>query len=82
MQFSIITQLVQTQPLATLRAAEQALLAGENPVLTVAGHDAAEQLTHVLVAQQLLRYMREHQVGLPAARRAFARRVRAWVRAD
>ncbi len=79
MQFSVITQLVQTQPLPRLQAAEQALLAGQKPPFAVAGRDAAERLTHVLVAQVLLAYMREHNADLPAARRAFARRVRAWV---
>lgn len=79
MQISIITQLVQTRSLAELQAAEAALLAGRLPAFAVPGADAGEQLTHVLVAQQWRRYMNEHNTSLPAARRAFARRVRAWI---
>lgn len=79
MQISVITQLVKTQPLARLQAAEAALLAGKKPVFEVPGTDRGEQLTHVLVAQVLLRHMREHGTGLPAARRAFGRRVRAFL---
>ena len=79
MQLSVITHLVQSQPPERLQAAEVALLAGQVPPFAVAGADAAEQLTHVLVAQVWLHHMRTHGTGLPAARRAFARRVRRWV---
>lgn len=79
MQFSVITQLAQTQAPDALRAAERALLTGQPPPFAVAGRDAAEQLTHVLVTQLLLAYMREHNASLAAARRAFGRRVRRWV---
>ena len=79
MQISVITHLAQSQSLERLRAAEAALLAGQTPPFEVAGADAAEQLTHVLVAQVWLRHMRTYGTSLPAARRAFARRVRRWV---
>lgn len=79
MQIPVITYLAESQPLERLRAAEAALLAGLAPPFEVVGDDAAEQLTHVLVAQVWLRHMQAHGTGLTAARRAFAGRVRRWV---
>lgn len=76
MQLSSITHLVDNQTPATLYAAEIALLGGQQPAFDVPGADARERLTHVLVAQVWLRHMQAHGTGLPAARRAFARRVR------
>ena len=79
MQLSIVAHLVQNQPLERLQAAETALMAGQMPPFDVVGADGAEQLTHVLVAQDWLLHMRRHGTGLAAARRAFAQRVRRWV---
>ncbi|WP_375416849.1 DUF6952 family protein [uncultured Hymenobacter sp.] len=79
MQIPVITHLVETQSLASLQAAEVALLAGRPPAIDVPGADAAEQLTHVLVAQRWRHYMQAHGTGIAAARRAFAQRIRTWV---
>lgn len=79
MQMSVITHLVETQPLASLQAAETALLAYQRPAFEVPGQDVAEQLTHVLVAQVLLKHMQTDGVTLAVAVRAFARRVRTCI---
>ena len=79
MQISVIAHLVQTQEPASLRAAEAALLKYQQPRFAVAGADVCEQLTHVLVAQTVQHHMREHDVSLPMALRAFAWRVRACI---
>ena len=82
MQMPVITHLVETQPLASLQAAEAALLAYQTPAFEVLGHDGAEQLTHVLVAQVLLKHMQTDGVPLAVAVRSFARRVRTCINSE
>lgn len=75
MKLAAIKQMAEAHDLATLQAAEEALLNEATPAIEVAGDDEGDQLTNILGAI----WIREQvNAGVPFkdAFRAFAQRVR------
>lgn len=76
MNFTVIKGLVESLTLVQLRAAETALLAGEQPADNVPGNDPGEQLTHVLAASYIAERMATEGIHASIAIRDYAQRVR------
>ncbi|MFN7708816.1 MAG: DUF6952 family protein [Sphingobacteriia bacterium] len=74
MQLPVIKKLI-TEPLDVLKLAEQALMEGKKPPITIEGKDEGDQLTNLLgaiaVKEEMMRGVSERD-----ALRAFAQRVR------
>lgn len=78
MKLPAIKQLAEQHDLATLQAAEQALLNEETPAIEVPGDDEGDQLTQILGAI----WIREQVASgtdFKDAFRAFAQRVRSSI---
>jgi hypothetical protein len=76
MQIGIIKQLVESHSIATLRAAEDALLNEQPLAIAVEGKDEGEQLTHILAAIEILHDMERHSIDYRTALRNYSQRVR------
>ncbi|MFN3528853.1 MAG: DUF6952 family protein [Bacteroidia bacterium] len=75
MKLAAIKQMAESHDLATLKAAEEALLNEENPPIEVAGDDEGDQLTNILGAIWISEQVSEG-MAFKEAFRAFAQRVR------
>ncbi|QIX61622.1 hypothetical protein FY528_06620 [Hymenobacter lutimineralis] len=76
MKIPAIKQLVETQTLPDLVAAEEAILEEQAPAFEVPGEDEGEQLTHVLAAIFILNHMQDHQMEFKEALREYTKKVR------
>jgi len=76
MQLSVVRQLVNDHDIATLQAAEAAILEGQKTEIEVEGVDEGEQLTHVMAAIWVLHEMKENNVPLNKAVRNYTVKVR------
>ncbi len=76
MNLTVIKGLAESLTLAQLRAAETALLAGEQPADDVPGKDPGEQLTHVLAASYIAERMATEGIHASIAIRDYAQRIR------
>jgi hypothetical protein len=78
MKLPAIKQLAEQHDLATLQAAEQALLNEETPAIEVPGDDEGDQLTQILGAIWI-REQVSAGTDFKDAFRAFAQRVRSSI---
>jgi hypothetical protein len=76
MQVAIIKQLAETHTTPELKAAEDAILNEEKPVINVEGKDEGEQLTHVLAAIEIHQDMEKNGADFRTALRNYTQRVR------
>lgn len=79
MKIPVIKQLVETQPLDALVAAEQALLDEQTPAIEVPGEDEGEQLTHVFAAIFILNHMQAQGTDFKTALREYTAKVRVSI---
>lgn len=79
MKIPAIKQLVETQTLASLLAAEEALLEEQTPPFEVPGDDEGEKLTHVFAALFILNHMREHGSEFKDSLREYTKKVRVSI---
>lgn len=76
MKLPAIKKLVETYTLDECRKAEEQLLNGEQPAITIEGEDEGEQLTHILGAIDILERVQNEGKELKVAIREFTERVR------
>lgn len=76
MQLSVVRQLVSDHDVATLQAAEEAILEEQKPQIQVDGVDEGEQLTHVMAAIWVLKDMEENNIPMNKAVRNYTVKVR------
>ncbi len=76
MQLSVVRQLVNDHDVATLLAAEEAILEEQTPNIQVDGEDEGEQLTHVMAAIWVLKEMEENNIPINKAVRNYTVKVR------
>lgn len=76
MKLDEIKRLVTHCSQEELRAAEQALMDGNTPVIEVHGADEGEQLTHILSAIWVHEQMEEKNLNISMAMRELTRKVR------
>lgn len=78
MNIAAIKDLTSRASVEELKAAEEAILNGDSPAISVPGNDEGEQLTHVLAAIYVLEQM-ANGVDTMMAIRSYAQRVRASI---
>jgi hypothetical protein len=76
MQVPVIKKIVADYELEQLQAAEDALLEEQAPSIEIEGEDEGEQLTHVIAAIWVKKYMEKEGVPLGKAVREYTVRVR------
>jgi hypothetical protein len=79
MKIPAIKRLVETQTLARLVEAEEALLDERQPAFEVEGEDEGEQLTHVFAAIFILNQIEHHGAGFKDALREYTKKVRVSI---
>ncbi|AIZ62681.1 hypothetical protein PK28_01485 [Hymenobacter sp. DG25B] len=79
MKIPAIKQLVETQTLDALVAAEEALLEEQQPAFEVPGEDEGEKLTHVFAAIFILNHMRDSGSEFKDALREYTKKVRVSI---
>ncbi|QHL88127.1 hypothetical protein GU926_12065 [Nibribacter ruber] len=79
MKIPAIKQLVETQTLESLRAAEEQLLNEETPAFEIIGEDEGEKLTHVFGAIFILNHMEDKGSDFKTALREFTQKVRVSI---
>ncbi len=76
MKIPVIKQLVEQYDVATLQAAEEALVEEQIPTIEIAGDDEGEQLTHVFAAIYIHQQMAAKGVEFKTALREYTSKVR------
>lgn len=76
MKIPAIKQLVETQTINSLRAAEEQLINEEPTAFEIEGTDEGEKLTHVFGAIWILNHMQDHGSDFKTALREFTQKVR------
>lgn len=76
MQVPVIKKIVAAYDLDQLQAAEEALLEEQTPFIEIEGEDEGEQLTHVIAAIWVKKFMEKEGVPLGKAMREYTVRVR------
>ncbi|ALD22210.1 DUF6952 family protein [Hymenobacter sp. DG25A] len=79
MKIPAIKQLVESQTLDALVAAEEALLEEQQPAFEVPGEDEGEKLTHVFAAIFILNHMRDNGSEFKDALREYTKKVRVSI---
>lgn len=79
MKIPAIKQLVETQTLDSLVAAEEALLEEQQPAFEVPGEDEGEKLTHVFAAIFILNHMSDSGSEFKDALREYTKKVRVSI---
>jgi hypothetical protein len=79
MKIPVIKKLAEQHTIDALYSAEQAILEEHQPAIEIEGKDEGEQLTHVMAAIEILKYMEKHQAALPEALRHYSSRVRTSI---
>jgi hypothetical protein len=76
MKLPVIKHLAETFTLEQLKAAEEAILNEQKPVIEIEGSDEGEQLTHTIAAIAILEDMAQNNVDIRTAIRNYTQRVR------
>jgi hypothetical protein len=76
MKLPIIKHLAETFTLEQLKAAEEAILNEQKPVIEIEGSDEGEQLTHTIAAIAIIEDMAKNNVDIRTAMRNYTQRVR------
>jgi hypothetical protein len=79
MKLPVIKKLAEQYDVATLKAAEEALLNEETPAIEVEGDDEGEQLTHVYAAIWCKDYMEATGTDFRTAQREYTKKVRVSI---
>lgn len=79
MKIPAIKELVENQPLETLRMAEEALINEETPQIAIKGDDEGEQLTHTIAAIWIIEKMQAEQLEFKDALRKYTEMVRGCI---
>jgi hypothetical protein len=76
MKLPVIKHLAETFTLEQLKAAEEAILNEQKPVIEIEGSDEGEQLTHTIAAIAIIEDMAKNNVDIRTAMRNYTQRVR------
>jgi hypothetical protein len=76
MKLPVIKHLAETFTLEQLKAAEEAILNEQKPVIEIEGSDEGEQLTHTIAAIAIIEDMAKNNVDIRTAIRNYTQRVR------
>ncbi len=76
MNIKTIVSLIETHSLEDLQLAEEALLEGLTPLITIDGTDEGEQLTHAMAAIWCKTEMQKQSVDSRTAVRLYTQKVR------
>ncbi len=79
MKIPVIKELVETQTVEALTAAEEAIINEETPAFEVKGQDEGEQLTHVMAAIWILNNMQDQQADFKTSLREYTKKVRVSI---
>lgn len=76
MKIPEIKRLVGLHSIEELSAAEESILEGKQPAITIHGDDEGEQLTHAIAAREVLASIEDENLTPARALRNYSQRVR------
>jgi len=79
MKIPVIKDLVESQSLEALAAAEEAIINEQTLAIEVKGEDEGEQLTHIMAAIWILNHMQDQGADFKTALREYTKKVRVSI---